>query len=94
MPAYDYVCLKCGQEFEVNQSIKDDPLQRCIVEGCDGEVKRRIGAGAGLIFKGSGFYATDYKSPTNGNGKKKEDAPSCPMAGSESGCGSCPNAGK
>ncbi len=93
MPTYEYVCLKCNGEFEVSQSMRDEPLQRCILEGCDGEVKRLIGSGAGIIFKGSGFYATDYKRPTNGNGKKS-DAPSCPAAGSEGAkCDSCPNAG-
>lgn len=89
MPAYDYVCLKCGGEFEYSQSMTDDPLQRCILDGCDGEVKRRIGSGAGLIFKGSGFYATDYK---RGNGAPKK-APSCPNAGAEGAkCNSCPAA--
>jgi len=91
MPTYDYVCTKCGGEFEVSQSMKDAPLQRCILDGCDGEVRRRIGAGAGVIFKGSGFYATDYKR-TNGKGSDKPG--SCPAAGSEGAkCDSCPAAG-
>ncbi|MBN1780123.1 zinc ribbon domain-containing protein [bacterium] len=59
MPTYDYVCAKCNHEFEAFQSITDAPLKKC--PECGGKVKRRIGAGSGLIFKGSGFYITDYK---------------------------------
>jgi putative FmdB family regulatory protein len=87
MPTYDYVCLKCEEEFEVSQSMRDDPLERCILNGCDGPVKRRISAGTGLIFKGSGFYATDYKK----NGKsEKSEAPACPAAKDDAKCESCP----
>ena len=60
MPTYEYECLKCGKEFEVFQSMKADPLKECTC-GQKGQVQRKIGAGAGLIFKGSGFYITDYK---------------------------------
>ena len=61
MPNYDYDCLKCGHAFEVFQSMKDDPLDTC--PKCKKRaVKRRIGGGAGLIFKGTGFYITDYKN--------------------------------
>jgi putative FmdB family regulatory protein len=60
MPTYDYVCTKCGHEFEVFQSMKDKPLTQC--PKCKkGRVKRLIGTGAGLLFKGAGFYETDYK---------------------------------
>jgi len=68
MPTYEYVCEKCGHEFEKVQSIKDGALRVCPKELCKqkkwgkGKVKRAIGAGAGLIFKGSGFYITDYRS--------------------------------
>ena len=97
MPTYDYVCLQCGKEFEYSQPMKDEPLSRCIFDGCKGEVRRRVGAGAGLIFKGSGFYATDYKH--NGNGHSKSDKsssePTCPAAGDSAKCASCPaNASK
>ncbi len=61
MPTYEYVCSKCGHEFEVFHSITAPPVERCPIPGCNGSVKRRIGAGAGLIFRGSGFYITDYK---------------------------------
>ncbi len=59
MPNYDYKCLDCGHVFEVFQSMTEDPISAC--EKCGGSVKRLIGSGAGIIFKGSGFYETDYK---------------------------------
>ncbi|MSU36688.1 MAG: zinc ribbon domain-containing protein [Pedosphaera sp.] len=68
MPTYDYSCLKCGHSFEVVQSMKDPPLKKCPRGSCKlkawgkGPVKRGVGGGAGLIFKGSGFYITDYRS--------------------------------
>ena len=62
MPTYDYKCQKCGHQFEIFQSMKDDRLTDCPQEDCDGEVKRLLGTGAGIIFKGSGFYETDYRS--------------------------------
>ncbi|MBM3285831.1 MAG: zinc ribbon domain-containing protein [Candidatus Eisenbacteria bacterium] len=61
MPTYEYVCDKCGHEFELFQKMTDPVRKRC--PRCRGAVRRRIGAGAGLLFKGSGFYATDYRSP-------------------------------
>ncbi|MDY0082466.1 MAG: zinc ribbon domain-containing protein [Ignavibacteriaceae bacterium] len=63
MPTYEYKCTKCGHRFEIFQSMKDEPLKICPV--CKGKIKRLIGAGAGPIFKGSGFYQTDYKSSNN-----------------------------
>ena len=60
MPTYDYKCSDCGHVFELFQSMSDDPIDTCPV--CKGKVERLIGAGAGLIFKGSGFYITDYRS--------------------------------
>ena len=60
MPTYDYECAKCGQEFEVFQSMNDAPLKKCPKCGKVG-VRRKVGSGAGLIFKGTGFYITDYK---------------------------------
>ncbi|MEM1441424.1 MAG: FmdB family zinc ribbon protein, partial [Verrucomicrobiota bacterium] len=70
-PTYDYVCKKCGHEFEFFQSMKDDRLTDCPLEECDGEVKRLLGTGAGIIFKGAGFYETDYRSDSY---KKAEKA--------------------
>jgi len=60
MPTYEYGCKKCGHEFEVFQSMSDAPVNICPV--CGGEAERHISAGAGFIFKGSGFYSTDYRS--------------------------------
>ncbi len=62
MPTYEYECAKCGKTFEVFQSMKDEPLKTCPDKKCKGKVKRLLGTGAGLIFKGSGFYITDYRS--------------------------------
>lgn len=62
MPTYEYKCEKCGNVFEKFQSITAEPLSQCIKEGCDGSVKRLFSAGAGFLFKGSGFYITDYRS--------------------------------
>jgi putative FmdB family regulatory protein len=68
MPTYEYACDKCGHTFEKFQSMKDDALTVCPKDLCckktwgKGKVKRLMGAGAGLIFKGSGFYITDYRS--------------------------------
>ncbi len=60
MPTYEYVCGTCNHDFEVFQSIKDDPVKTC--PACGMKVTRKISAGAGLLFKGSGFYITDYRS--------------------------------
>lgn len=62
MPTYDYECLDCGHQFEAKQSMKDPHLTECPKPECKGKVKRKIGLGSGLIFKGSGFYITDYRS--------------------------------
>jgi putative FmdB family regulatory protein len=59
MPTYTYECKKCGKVFDVFHSISATPLVKC--EDCGGATKRMIGTGAGIIFKGSGFYETDYK---------------------------------
>ncbi len=69
MPTYEYECSDCGYTFEAFQKISDAPLEVC--PKCGGRVKRLIGGGMGIIFKGSGFYVTDYKSSggSNGNGK-------------------------
>ena len=60
MPTYDYRCKECGITFELFQRMSDDPIKECIE--CGGEVKRLIGGGLKPIFKGSGFYETDYKT--------------------------------
>jgi putative FmdB family regulatory protein len=86
MPTYEYQ-REDGTTFEVLQRISDEPLQTCPVTGQ--RVKRVIGGGAGLIFKGSGFYLTDYARKGNGNGKDRAGAaPSSPAADAASGSGS------
>lgn len=76
MPTYEYECAACQSRFEVFQSITEDPLKRC--PDCKSRrVKRLIGAGAGIIFKGSGFYETDYKRASQ-EGKKEEEKESKP----------------
>lgn len=69
MPTYEYACIDCGHTFEKFQPITADPVKTCPV--CSGSVERLLGTGGGLIFKGSGFYATDYRSEDY---KKKEKA--------------------
>ncbi len=59
MPTYDYRCVSCGHQFEAFQSMRDEPLKVC--PECGGRIERLISGGTGLIFKGSGFYETDYK---------------------------------
>jgi putative FmdB family regulatory protein len=61
MPTYDYVCDACGHKFEMFQAMKDDPIKKC-PECKKNKLRRLIGAGAGVVFKGSGFYQTDYRS--------------------------------
>lgn len=76
MPNYDYDCASCNQTFEIFQSMSAAPLEQC--PNCGGKVQRRIHGGSGLIFKGSGFYLTDYKNkksaaPADGKAEKSDD---------------------
>ena len=86
MPTYEYSCEKCGKNFDLFQSMRDEPLQECPQAQCQlpewgrGKVKRLLGTGAGLIFKGSGFYITDYRSNNYKEAAKKESG--APAAGS------------
>ena len=75
MPTYEYKCLKCGYDFEAFQKMSDSPLEEC--PKCQGKVKKLIGFGSGLIFKGSGFYATDYKKKTTSGENKKDVSQKC-----------------
>ena len=70
MPTYEYECQSCGHTFERFQSMTDEPVKRCPVCRC--KVRRLIGTGAGIIFKGSGFYETDYRSSSYQQAAKKE----------------------
>jgi putative FmdB family regulatory protein len=82
MPTYEYVCSKCGHEFEKLQSIAGKSLTTCPKELCArkkwgrGKVIRKISTGGGLIFKGSGFYTTDYRSDKYNAAAKKDSAAS------------------
>ena len=71
MPTYEYVCKQCEHEFEQFQSITAKPSRKCPECG-KMKLQRLIGAGAGIIFKGSGFYQTDYRSESYKQGKKSE----------------------
>ena len=90
MPTYEYQCEKCGKTFEFFQSMKDEPLTICPQEGCQqktwgkGTVKRLLGTGAGLIFKGSGFYCTDYRSSSYKSGAKNDSSSSSSSSNSPS----------
>ena len=94
MPTYEYVCEKCGHQFEKVQPISAKPLKSCPEDLCaqkrwgKGKVKRAITAGAGLLFKGSGFYITDYRSE-----KYKEAAKKDSSSASSSSAGTTPAAG-
>ena len=68
MPTYDYLCTSCSHKFEYFQSMSDDHLKECPV--CGSNVRRLVSGGTGLIFKGSGFYLTDYKKKSE---QKKQD---------------------
>jgi len=81
MPTYEYACEKCGHEFEASHAISAKPLQICPEDSCPqkkwgrGRVKKKISAGSGLLFKGSGFYITDYRSENYKQSAKKDTAP-------------------
>jgi putative FmdB family regulatory protein len=89
MPTYEYTCAKCGHEFEFQQSMSATPLTVCPKEVCPrakwgkGPVKRGVGGGAGLIFKGSGFYITDYRSEGYKSAVKSESEASKPKTESK-----------
>lgn len=91
MPTYDYRCQKCGHQFEAFQKMSDEPLKEC--PECKGDVKRLLGGGAGFLFKGSGFYITDYrssdykskaKSESGGGGESKPSKPESKASSSTS----------
>lgn len=71
MPTYDYACPKCGHTFELVQSMRDELLKKCPKCKKTG-VKRLIGGGAGLIFKGTGFYITDYRNKDSAQREKRK----------------------
>lgn len=82
MPTYEYECDKCGNKFDVFQSMTAKPIKKC--PECGGKVTRLLGTGSGIIFKGKGFYQTDYK-----NKGSSESARPCEKQ-KQDGCKSCP----
>lgn len=92
MPTYDYECQTCGHQFEARQSMKDAHLTDCPKEGCAGPVKRLIGVGSGFIFKGNGFYITDYRSDSYKAAAKKDSDASSSSSSSSSSSPSTPAA--
>lgn len=88
MPTYEYECKSCGHRFEETQSMLDKPLSKC--PKCKKGVRRIIGSGTGIIFKGSGFYATDYRKSSYVQKEKSENPPSCEKV--KPSCRGCPAA--
>ncbi|MDD5005511.1 MAG: zinc ribbon domain-containing protein [Candidatus Omnitrophica bacterium] len=88
MPNYEYECQSCGYKFEKFQYMNDAPIKEC--PKCHAnKAKRLISAGSGIIFKGSGFYATDYRKDKGG--KSKSRPATCPAAKkNHPGCSGCP----
>jgi putative FmdB family regulatory protein len=83
MPTYEYACSKCGHHFDKFQPMRDEPLKKCPKCG-RAALKRLVGGGAGLIFKGSGFYITDYRNKPAGKAEGGEGkAEAAPKAGQE-----------
>ena len=100
MPTYEYSCSKCGHEFECQQSMSAPALTTCPKELCPrkpwgkGTVKRGVGGGAGLIFKGSGFYITDYRSEGYKSASKTDSAAASGGSSSDSGSAGGKSSGK
>lgn len=92
MPTYDYECLACSHTFELFQSMTAEPVKTC--PACQGSVRRLIGTGAGIIFKGSGFYQTDYRSSSYKKQAESEKKPNAPASkSSDQSCGNCDGGG-
>jgi len=89
MPTYEYECAKCRKTFDAFQSMKDDAYKTCPEDLCQmkkwgkGKVKRLLGTGAGLLFKGSGFYITDYRSDSYKQSAKSESSSGSKESGSQ-----------
>ena len=93
MPTYDYICEACSHEFEEFQQISDKTLVAC--PKCKKrKLRRKIGAGAAVLFKGSGFYQTDYRSKSYSSQAKADVAPAACASSSSPACSSCPHAKK
>ncbi len=84
MPTYEYECLTCKYEFEKLQSITAEPIKEC--PKCGNGVRKKIGAGSGIIFKGSGFYTTDYRNEDFKSKSKTEVKAPCTTCNNEPKC--------
>ncbi|MFH1888520.1 MAG: FmdB family zinc ribbon protein [Candidatus Omnitrophota bacterium] len=84
MPTYEYECRHCGYKFEVSQKITEKHLDNC--PKCNNKINRLIGSGLGIIFKGSGFYATDYRKGIPSKAQENEKT-ACPKI--KDGCQGC-----
>jgi putative FmdB family regulatory protein len=71
MPVYEYKCQQCNADFEIVQSIKDDPVEKCSL--CGGKLRKLISKNTNFVLKGSGWYATDYKNKGNKKNTNKEE---------------------
>jgi len=89
MPTYEYECTKCGHRFERFQKMTDNPVSKC--PECKGKVRRLIGLGGGVIFKGPGFYTTEYRSEEYKRKAKEEQTgvTNSSTGSSSSSCSSC-----
>ena len=99
MPTYEYVCQKCGTHLDIFHSMNDAPLKVCPKEKCakktwgKGKIVKQMGTGAGFLFKGSGFYITDYRSAgykkaakeASGGGEKSSEKKKAPESGTTAG---------
>ena len=94
MPTYDYACAACGHRFDEFQSMSAQPLKKC--PSCKkSKLERLIGAGAGVIFKGSGFYQTDYRGSSYASDAKKDESGGCtPTCGTDQAPAGCQMAKK
>lgn len=81
MPTYEYECTHCGNNFEVFQKMNEASLDKC--PKCNHKLRRLIGSGGGIIFKGPGFYATDYRSKDYKKKEKEETKPKSSTAPKE-----------
>ena len=84
MPTYNYECEKCGRHFERFQKMTDSVLKKC--PECGGKVKRLISGSAGIIFKGKGFYQTDYKASGSKRGNEPDKGDKPPACGKSDNC--------
>ncbi len=89
MPTYEYQCQGCRKRSETRQEITAKPLTKCAK--CGGRLKRLMGSGGGLLFRGSGFYATDYRSAGYKASAKAEKSDKSEKSGGSSACSGSPS---